>query len=404
MNITFFVLKFPVLSETFIINQIKEFIKLGEEVSVVSIYEPLDKEKLNRMLDLDVNIHYLIKQRDNNKHSISRGILSNFYKINLVSRFRVYYSVYLRFSIRDFVDFLYIVSVNEKIYSDIFLCHFGPNGVLANNLRKAGLIKGKITTIFHGYDITVKRIIDKYTFDYKLLFEETQLMLPISEMWRQKLIDLGCPPEKCIVCHMGINLDEFMFRPKNRKNHQTLRVLLTGRAIEKKGIEYAITAISLCNFDIVLKIIGHGPLYDMLQKLVGNLNLEKKVHLLGAQPNSIVKENLNWADVLLLPSVTATDGDMEGIPVSLMEAMATGVLVVSTYHSGIPELVEHNYNGLLVKEKDFVGIANALRTIAEGKVDVQYLLNNARRKIEDAFDNETNYEQLRSSLIELIDK
>lgn len=401
MKITFFVLKFPILSETFVINQIRELIKLGEDVSVISINEPSYKETSNQMLDLDVNTHYLITQKNNNKYSILRGVIWNFTKIHLVSNFRVYRSIYKRSTIKDFIYFLYIVSANKKIYSDVFLCHFGPNGVLANNLKKAGLVKGKIATVFHGFDITVKATLDKYAFDYKLLFKETELMLPISTLWKRKLIDLGCPPEKCIVNHMGIDLDEFRYYPKKLEADRPLRVLLTGRAIEKKGIKYAISAISLCGFDVELRVIGNGPLYDKLQELIDHLGLQKKISLLGAQPNLIVQNNLRWADVLLLPSITAADGDMEGIPVSLMEAMATGVLVVSTFHSGIPELVEHNRNGLLTREKDAAGIANALSTIRKEEIDIHHLSINARKTIEEKFNNKINYKRLLGSLIEL---
>ena len=96
----------------------------------------------------------------------------------------------------------------------------------------------------------------------------------------------------------------------------------------------------------------------------------------------------------MLPSQTAEDGDMEGVPVALMEAMARGIPVISTWHSGIPELVEDGRNGWLIKEKDAAGLADVIAKIVDEKPDLTPMLQAARRKVEQEFDKNKSYDSL----------
>jgi colanic acid/amylovoran biosynthesis glycosyltransferase len=107
-------------------------------------------------------------------------------------------------------------------------------------------------------------------------------------------------------------------------------------------------------------IIGDGPLRGELERLVRDLRIEAQVEFGGWRDQAVVAQLMAENDVLLAPSVTSSDGDQEGIPVTLMEAMASGMLVVSTQHSGIPELVEHARSGLLVPERDVAALTKAL--------------------------------------------
>ena len=105
------------------------------------------------------------------------------------------------------------------------------------------------------------------------------------------------------------------------------------------------------------------------------------------------------SDVFLLPSITAEDGDMEGIPVALMESMALSVLTLSTYHSGIPELIDNEVNGYLVQEKDPEKIAETLVKIISSKSDLSNIKLNARKKIDDMYNQQKIYDQLFNILL-----
>jgi colanic acid/amylovoran biosynthesis glycosyltransferase len=108
-------------------------------------------------------------------------------------------------------------------------------------------------------------------------------------------------------------------------------------------------------------IAGDGPLRNKLNNLINKFRIESKVKILGNKTHEEIIELLYGSDILLAPSLVAKDGDCEGIPVVIMEAMATGLPVISTYHSGIPELVKNGKSGFLVPEKDIKGIADKLK-------------------------------------------
>jgi colanic acid/amylovoran biosynthesis glycosyltransferase len=115
--------------------------------------------------------------------------------------------------------------------------------------------------------------------------------------------------------------------------------------------------------NIEYKIIGDGPLRRTLEDLIKELRITDTVKLLGWKQQEELVKFLTEADILLAPSVTSLDGDQEGIPVVLMEALAQGLPVVSTYHSGIPELVHDKKSGLLVQERDVNSLVEKLELL-----------------------------------------
>lgn len=133
-------------------------------------------------------------------------------------------------------------------------------------------------------------------------------------------------------------------------------------------MEYGIRAVAKLasvNQNIEYNVVGDGPLREDLQRLIQELNAGDVVKLLGWKQQQEIVEILNDADILLAPSVTSKDGDQEGTPVVLMEAMAMGLPVVSTKHSGIPELVENGVSGFLVPERDVDTLVEKLGYLIE---------------------------------------
>ncbi|EUJ44161.1 glycosyltransferase [Listeria rocourtiae] len=170
----------------------------------------------------------------------------------------------------------------------------------------------------------------------------------------------------------------------------TLQLLLVARLTEKKGISDAIHAVRFLQnhgIDTVLHIVGDGENRLILEETVQRLELQKQVQFHGFLNQMQVKEHFNVSDIFILPSVIAKDGDMEGIPVSLMEAMAQGKPVISTIHSGIPELVIHGKTGFLVPERDAEALGRAiidyLNLTDSQKAE---LIVNARQKVVAEFD------------------
>lgn len=208
----------------------------------------------------------------------------------------------------------------------------------------------------------------------------------ISEFNREHYMTLVPGLDRMAVIHCGVDPDEFAFEQR-RGISGPLRILAVGRAAEKKGYRHLLDALALLeerDITWTCRIIGDGPkLADLIRQReeLGLVPLE----LMGAQQQDVIKRLLAEADVFVLPCVVAADGDIDGIPVSLMEAMATGCPVVSTRVSGIPELIEDGRTGLLADPGDPVGLADAFERLARDPSLASGLSTAGREKVEREF-------------------
>ena len=233
----------------------------------------------------------------------------------------------------------------------VWLAHYGRWGAFACALRELGLIAGPVATVFHGKDMSA--YLRKRPDAYRSLFGKGDLFLPISDAWREKLLALGAPPSRTFVHRMGVDASRFVETPRTLAAGEPVRFIGVGRMVEKKGFDDAIAAFARVRaegVDASLTLIGEGKLRTGLEAQAAPLGAA--VRFTGVLPHADVAAELTRAHVFVLPSKTAASGDMEGIPVALMEAMAAGMPVISTRHSGIPELIEHDVSGLLCAEGD----------------------------------------------------
>jgi colanic acid/amylovoran biosynthesis glycosyltransferase len=191
---------------------------------------------------------------------------------------------------------------------------------------------------------------------------------------------------------MGIDTKKFKFR--SRKKKDKIKILTVARLVEKKGIQYAVKAIAeLVKYfpEIEYKIAGDGILISDIKDLIKKLQMEKHIIMLGWKQQDEIEALLDESDLFLSPSVTSEDGDQEGIPVAIMEAMAKGLIVISTYHSGIPELVQNGKTGLLAPERDVESLIQKIRYLINNEDKWEKLSLNAREFVKDNFDiNELN--------------
>lgn len=265
------------------------------------------------------------------------------------------------------VPYIYNTALDIKPV-DILHCHFGHNGVFGAYLKKLGFAK-KLVVTFHGHDVSAALQANTSKNLYKPLFEEADLILPVSEYWKSKLLDMGAPESHVFVHRVGIDVKRFSYRERIAST-KPLKIITTARFVEKKGLAYAIQAVAQVKryhpeIRFLYDIIGEGPLSEEIKNLVTSLEVSDCVKLHGALPHGDVQKLLADADVFILPSIKANNGDQEGIPVSLMEAMASGMPVLSTFHSGIPELVENDVSGYLVPERDIIALAEKIVYLAE---------------------------------------
>jgi colanic acid/amylovoran biosynthesis glycosyltransferase len=203
---------------------------------------------------------------------------------------------------------------------------------------------------------------------------------------------------------MGVDLDSFRFHPPKDtalSDGRPLRVVCVARLVEKKGVIYLCQAVGLLSqrqIPVELEVIGDGPLQQELERFVAAKDLGQKIAIRGRRDKAYVQAALGRADVFALPSVTAADGDQEGIPVSLMEAMASGVPCLSTVHSGIPELIEDGRSGWLVPERDVAALADKLAHIQRGDFDLPAIARCARATVETHFNQSRLHDQLAAQL------
>ncbi len=192
---------------------------------------------------------------------------------------------------------------------------------------------------------------------------------------------------KSHVVRCGMDLDSFQYRPSDTwAPHQPARILAVGRFVEKKGFIHLIEAAAHlrergCNF--CLEMIGDGPLAAELKARCVQLKLTDVVQFSGQQSTDYVKQAMTECDIVVVPSVTSQTGEMEGLPVVIMEAMATGVPVVASAHSGIPEILQDGITGHLTPEKNPIAIARAIEILLSEPNPA--LIDNARRLIEQTF-------------------
>ena len=248
--------------------------------------------------------------------------------------------------------------------ADIIHCHFGHRPrYIFRYLDLAGL-NIPVVCSFHGIDVSAhaQKFGPGLYDDVKFRLHKA---LPVSNFFRDRLISYGFLSSDVQVHRVGIDTSKFSFQARDWSGDPVFRLLSVGRLVPKKGFEYGIRAVARAlqlrpEIQLQYSIAGEGAGHDNLQGLIAELGLSSRVVLLGALPHQQITQLMSAAHVMLVPSVTGEDGDMEGIPTVTMEAMASGLPILATKHSGIPEAVIDGYCGLLSPERDSDGMAASI--------------------------------------------
>jgi colanic acid/amylovoran biosynthesis glycosyltransferase len=413
MKIAFILTHFPVLSETFILNQITGLIDRGHNVKIFckSPYtDPFHHSDVDRYNLLNHTFYYLTPDNrlpENKAFRIIKAVVILLAHLNrnplpLLKALNIFEFGRMASSLGIFYLTAPFLKYNLNEF-EIAFCHFAPNGDLAVMLKYLGAFNGKIVTVLHGEaGYTGEK---KYKKGYERLLEAGDLFLPMSSKERQNLINLACAPRKIIVHKMGIDTGKFAFSSSKPEHNKKIRLLTVARLCEKKGLEYGIRAVAKIakrHPDIEYNIAGDGPLKKELQDLINQLGVNEKVKILGFQIHDEIVKLFNDADIFLAPSVTSRDGDIEGIPVVIMEAMARGLPVLSTFHAGIPELVQDGISGFLVPERDSGALADKLEHLVEHQEKWTEMGREGRNFIEHNHDIDRLNDQLERMFYQLL--
>lgn len=216
---------------------------------------------------------------------------------------------------------------------------------------------------FHGADVLVDLHKPAYRHATMEMLKTVKRVLVRSDSLGRALANLGCEMDKVEVVRTGIPLDQFEFRARTFPKSGEWRCLQAGRLIEKKGYPTTLRAVAglvRAYPKSTVTIAGEGPMLDELKSLARELKIERQVEFTGLiEPNEL--RRLFYAShIFLHPSQTGSDGNQEGVPNAMLEAMATGLPVFATTHGGIPEAIENGVSGILVDEGDASALAHAL--------------------------------------------
>lgn len=223
-----------------------------------------------------------------------------------------------------------------------------------------------IVVSYHGADAGVDMDKPRYAAGQQRVFQLAAQVQCRSEALMQDLARLGCPEHKLVLQRTGIPMDFWQKVARPTPPDGAWILCQSCRLIEKKGLDLTLAAFAqiLPQWPRAqLHICGDGPLKEALQAQVQQLGIAHSVQLRGFTHGRHMLQALHDAHIYLHPSRTGQDGNREGVPNAMLEAMATGLPTVATYHGGIPEAIQHGHNGLLVPENDVPALAAALQQL-----------------------------------------
>ncbi len=373
LRIVFIVNDFPCISETFILDQITGLLELGHDVHIFA-YRADNSPKVHSAVsnwDLFKRAKYFAPTPQGRLKRLWK-LLCILMQYSLRRPGRIWKCLNFReYGIYESINHLFLLEPLIDEDYDVIHCQFGILG--KNWIHLKDIMDVKLVTSFRGYDLE-KFIRENRPGVYAELFKKGDLFLPVCNYFAKKLQELGCPKDRIHVHHSGIDPTKFSFLER-RVDGKEIKFFTVARLVEKKGLEYSIRAVAKIADQypqIQYTIAGDGPLQKQLEKLIGELGMRDRVHLAGPLSSDHISALMKKAHIYILASVTAQDGDQEGMPVSLMEAMATGLPVISTRHSGISELVQDGISGFLVPEKDVDALAEKC----------EYLISHPQRRME----------------------
>jgi colanic acid/amylovoran biosynthesis glycosyltransferase len=283
-----------------------------------------------------------------------------------------------------------LMNVLERSNARLLHVYFGHIAVHLLPLIRAW--KNPSIVSFHGADVMVDMNKPAYREATRQMLDAVKLVLVRSESLRRAVVDLGCDEKKIEVQRTGIPLDEFPFRERNFPPDDSggeWRFVQAGRLIEKKGLPVTLRAFAsfLKRYpNATLTIAGEGPLLDQLQGLAGELKIGGRVSFSGFISQEQLRDLYYGSHIFLHPSETGPDGNQEGIPNSMLEAMASGLPVFATEHGGIPEAIEHGMSGVLVPERDDEELAWALLNAVEDGHFLSQVASGGAEVVREKFD------------------
>ncbi|MCB9197902.1 MAG: glycosyltransferase [Flavobacteriales bacterium] len=256
--------------------------------------------------------------------------------------------------------------------------------------------KVPIVTHFHGFDASMHGTIRTFGEVYrKLVFKHSDFVVGVSKRMCEELRVLGCPDNKLIYNVYGPNPSFLEIEP----TYYSKRLFAVGRFVDKKAPYYLVLMMKKVVEiypDVVLEIAGDGPLKDACMNMVKYFGLSSNVIFLGkTSPDEIVNK-MTVASIFVQHSITPSSGDMEGTPLSILEASAAGLPIVSTRHAGIPDVVIHGETGYLCEEHNVDDMAKFVVQLLNNPEKIQQTGQKGKERIKETFQQDRHLSVLDS--------
>lgn len=318
---------------------------------------------------------------------------------------------------------LHDLSLSSRIYNLLFFKLIGYFPRFASHLRDA-----KLLHVHFGYNavklaglkrhLRIPMIVSFYgidAFSYPLqksnnrkrllrMFKDADKVLVLGPYMKKALIELGCPESSIHIHHLGVDLSRIKYRQRTCDPAQAVSFLLASSFVEKKGVDICMKALSNLKdqIDFSVDVIGDGPLKSSIVEIIKEGGIEDRVRLHGYQPYDFFINLAYESDVFLQASKTSSSNDKEGTPMSLVDAMATGLPVVATRHSDIPEIVQEGSTGFLAEENSVSEFEKAIMKMADKRTEISSFSEESRKWIEEQFDVKKQSQRLSNMYLEMM--
>ena len=285
-----------------------------------------------------------------------------------------------------------MVSFLDDQNIDVVLAEYGPTATTV--MEACSDSRVPLIAHFHGWDAYSDYMLEGYKSQYDALFRIASVIIAVSAHMKQQLISLGAPPEKVVHNACGADIKHgHKANPGSAGN----RFVMVGRLTYKKAPLTTIEAFFMVRQkypDATLDIVGDGPLLSEVKERINRLGLESAVILHGSQPHEFVISVLSKARCFVQHSVAAEDGDHEGTPVGVLEAMVMGLPIVSTKHGGIMDVIEDGVTGFLVEEHDLEAMAEKMMSILASDSLATSIGENAALRASEQYTSEVSVSKL----------
>ncbi len=289
--------------------------------------------------------------------------------------------------------------------ADLIHVYFGHTGV--HLLPFIEHWPGPAVVSFHGMDVQPRENQPGYVDKLKQLLKTVPLVLVRSESLRERLLALGCPADKIRINRTGIPFEKFPVAERGFPERGDWRIVQACRLIEKKGLDTALRAFAEFQGDYPgaeFTIAGEGPIENDLRAQAKGLGIAGSVRFAGFLSEEELRRLYHESHLFVHPSQLTADQNQEGIPNSMLEAMATGLPVVATLHGGIPEAVENGRTGLLTEERDVGGLLASLRALARDKQRWEVMGREAAESVREHFGQPAQIARLEGFYREAIER